>query len=88
MNPSKPTTGISFNTTESMAEWAWRYGEAGLPHRDLGDGFLLFDDDSAMGNQDIDTAISLRQAADIFFDVLASIAGAMDESISSGRALS
>lgn len=50
MNPSKPTTGITFNTTESMAEWAWRYGEAGLPHRYLtrNGGLLMFEDGSIM----------------------------------------
>ncbi len=88
MNPSKPTTGITFNTTESMAERAWRYGEAELPHRDLGNGFLLFDDGSAMGDEDVDTAISWRQAAGIFIDVLFYIAEAMDEANSSGRTLS
>lgn len=61
MNPSKPPAGITFNTTESMAEWAWRYGEVGVPHRDLGDGFLSFEDGSAMGDEDVDTAISWRQ---------------------------
>lgn len=74
MNPSKPTAGITFNTTESMAEWAWRYGEVGVPHRDLGDGFLSFEDGSAMGNQDVDTAISWRHMASAFIDVLLSMA--------------
>lgn len=70
MSPCKPKTGITFNATESMAEWAWRYGEAGVPHRDIGAGFLRFDDDSVMGEMDVDTAISWRQALGCLSEIL------------------
>lgn len=70
MSPCKPKTGITFNATESMAELAWRYGEAGVPHRDIGAGFPRFDDGSVMGEMDVDTAISWRQALGYLSELL------------------
>lgn len=35
------------NSTETMAERAWRYGEAGVPHRTVG-GYWLFPDGSSV----------------------------------------
>lgn len=60
MNPSKLAPGITFNTTESMAEWAWRYGEAGIRHRDFCFGILMFDDGSIMDFGCVYNAISWR----------------------------
>jgi len=56
MNPSKPAPGITFNTTESMAEWAWRYGETAFPHQKIG-RLALFDDGSTLFVNRAQTAI-------------------------------
>lgn len=66
MNPSKPTAGITFNTTESMAELAWRYGENCLPFRKIG-GTCFFIDGSCMGRRGVDSALGFRYVVDRFF---------------------
>lgn len=60
MHPSKPTADITFNATESMAEWAWRYGEAGVPHKDISFGLMMFWDGSIMGSYYLHSAIGWR----------------------------
>ena len=60
MNPSKPAPGITFNTTESMAEWEWRYGEAGVPHTPIGFGLLEFEDGSCMSPRCLHSRIGWR----------------------------
>ncbi|MDG4552859.1 MAG: hypothetical protein P9E24_01220 [Candidatus Competibacter sp.] len=47
MSPCKPKTGITFNATESLAEWAWKYGEDAIPHRYVG-GYWLYPDGSSL----------------------------------------
>lgn len=60
MNPSKPETNITFNTTESMAEWAWRYGEAGVQHEVFLSDLLVFPDGSIMQSCHLHSAIAWR----------------------------
>lgn len=66
MSPSKLETGLTFNTTESMAEWAWRYGEAGVPHTPIGFGLLEFEDGSCMSPRYLHSAIGWRSLWGVF----------------------
>jgi hypothetical protein len=59
------------NSTETMAERAWRYGEQGVPHSSKGGGFLWFADDSAMGHWEVETRRSVQAVRDRVDDILA-----------------
>ncbi len=71
MNPSKPAPGITFNTTESMAEWAWRYGEVGVPHHRVNgvSRVRFFIDGSFMDGWSVDSARGIRHVIDRAFEI-------------------
>ena len=62
------------NSTETMAERAWRYGEQGVPHRP-DSGYCYFPDGSRLGRWAVDTPHSLRRVYDVMDATAARMGG-------------